>query len=164
MDHNGEGPGAASPGRVKHACRDHQSAHGNVTVDPQGGREQHGTLAYIELVLRFLLHVPIHKRPVVRTEEDTRPIAMEQEVAKLVAAIIIAHTEQYINDRQWAYQRGRSAGDVACMLTMLLDHTRKGSIVVLYNRGRSNTCGMVDLADVAHLLQEVGVDPPKARW
>ena len=63
-------------------------------------------LAYIEPVLRFVLHVPIRKRPVVRAEEYTRPIAMEEEVAKLVAVMIIAQTAQYINDRQWAYQRG----------------------------------------------------------
>ena len=51
------------------------------------------------------------------------------------------------------------------MLTMLLDHMREqGSNVVLYKRDRSNVYGMMDLADVAHLLQEAGVDPPKARW
>ena len=49
-----------------------------------------GSLGYIELVLRFVLHVPVRKRPVVRTEEDTRPIAMEEEIAKLVAIMIIA--------------------------------------------------------------------------
>ena len=47
-------------------------------------------LAYIEPVLRFVLHVPICKRPVVRTEEDTKPIVMEEEVAKPVVVTIIA--------------------------------------------------------------------------
>ena len=37
-----------------------------------------GSLPYIERVLRFVLHVPIRKRPVVPTEEDTRPIAMDE--------------------------------------------------------------------------------------
>ena len=36
--------------------------------------------------------------------------------------------------------------------------------MVLYKRDRSNTYGTVNLAGVAHLLQEAGVDPPKARW
>ena len=53
-----------------------------------------GALGYIEPVLRFVLHVPIRKHPVVRTEEDTRPIGMEEEIAKLVAIMIIAETEQ----------------------------------------------------------------------
>ena len=56
-----------------------------------------GALQYIEPVLRFVLHVPIRKRLVIRTEEDTRPIAMEEEIAKLVAIMIIAQTEQYVS-------------------------------------------------------------------
>ena len=62
-----------------------------------------GALAYIQPVLQFVLHVPIRRPPVPRTEEDTRPIVMEEEVAKLVAVMIIAQTEQYVNDRQRAY-------------------------------------------------------------
>ena len=123
-----------------------------------------GALGYNKPVLRFVLHVPIRKRLALRTEEDTRPIAMEEEIAKLVAIMIIAQTERYVSDRQWAYHRGRSAGDVARMLTMLLDHTREQGIsVVLYKQDRSNTYGAVDLAGVAHLLQEAGVDPSKPR-
>ena len=53
-------------------------------------------LGCMEPVLRFVLHVTIHKHPMVRTEEDTRPIAMEEEIAKLVAIMIIAQTEQYV--------------------------------------------------------------------
>ena len=48
-----------------------------------------GALGYIEPVLKFVLHVPIRKRPGVRTKEDTRLIAMEEEIAKLVAIMII---------------------------------------------------------------------------
>ena len=114
-------------------------------------------LGYIEPVLRFVLHVPTHKRPVVQTEEDTRSIAMEEEIAKLVTIIIIAQTEQCIGDGQWGYQRGRSAGDGAHMLTMLLAHTREqGSSVVLYKQDRSNAYGTVHLAEVAHLLDTQG--------
>ena len=71
-----------------------------------------GALTYMEPVLQIVPHVPIRKRPVVRTEEDTRPIAMEEEIGKLIAIMITAQAEQYVSDRQWAYQRGRSAGDV----------------------------------------------------
>ena len=124
-----------------------------------------GPPGYIEPVLSFLLHVPIHKRPLAWTEGDMCPIAMKEEIAKLVEIMIIAHTEQHISDRQWAYQNGRSAGDVARMLTMLLNHTRElGSSVVLYKRDRNNTYNTVDLERVAHLVQEAGVEPPKARW
>ena len=119
----------------------------------------------MEPVLRFVLHVPIRKHPMVRAEEDTRPIAIEEEIGKLVAIMIIAQTEPYVSHRQWAYQRGKWAGNVARMLTMLLDRTREqNSSVALYKRDRSNAYGTVDLAGVAHLLQEAGVDPSKARW
>ena len=51
------------------------------------------------------------------------------------------------------------------MLTMLLDHTcEEHSNVVLYKRVRSNVYGTVVLYGVVHLLQEAGVDPPKALW
>ena len=124
-----------------------------------------GALPYIKPARRFVLHVPIRKRPVVRTEEDTRPIAMEEEIAKLITILITAQTEQYVSDRQWAYQSGRSAGDVARMQTMLLDHVREQrGDVVLYKRDRSNAYGIVDLSGIAFLLQTAGVDPPKARW
>ena len=52
-----------------------------------------GTQAYIEPVLQFVLHVGIRRRPRVCTEEDMRPIAMEEEVAKLIAVMLIAQTE-----------------------------------------------------------------------
>ena len=84
-----------------------------------------GALGYIEPVLRFVQHVPIRKRPAVWTEEDTGPISTEEEIAKLVAIMIIAEREQCVSDSQWAYQRRRSAGDVARMLIMLLDRTRE---------------------------------------
>ena len=52
---------------------------------------------------------------------------------------------------------------MAHMLTMLLDHTREqSSNMVVYKRDGNNTYGTVDLARVAHLRQEVGLDPPKA--
>ena len=59
-----------------------------------------GALGHIKPVLRFVLHVSIRKRPVVWTEEDTRPIAMEEEIAKLVAIMIVAQMEQYVSDTQ----------------------------------------------------------------
>ena len=64
-----------------------------------------GALGYIEPLLQFVLHVPIRKRPVVRTEEVTRPIAMEEEIAKLVVIMIIAETEQYVSDEQGVPER-----------------------------------------------------------
>ena len=67
-------------------------------LGPEGSRTR--ALEYIEPVLRFVLHVPIRKRPVVRTEEDTRPIAIEEEIAKLLAIMIIAKTEQSVSDRR----------------------------------------------------------------
>ena len=40
-----------------------------------------------------MAHLPIRKVPVVSTEEDTRPIALEEEVAKVLAIMVMATTE-----------------------------------------------------------------------
>ena len=87
---------------------------------------------------------------------------MEEEIAKMVAIMIIAQTEQHVSDRQWAYQRGRSAGDVARMLTMLLDHTpEQGSSVVLCKRDRSNAYGTVDWQESRTSCRRQGWTCPK---
>ena len=53
---------------------------------------------------------------------------------------------------------------IACMLTMLLDDTRKHrGDVAPSKRDRSNACGKVEPSEIAHLMQEAGVDP-KAAW
>ena len=118
-----------------------------------------GALAYIEPVLWFLLRLPIRKRPVLRTGGDARPIAMEEETAKIVAVMIIAQTEQYVSDTRWASQKGLLAGDVARMLTLLLDHTcKQHSKVARKKRDRRNVYGKVNPSGLAHLLQEAGVD------
>ena len=87
---------------------------------------------------------------------------MEEEIAKLIAIMITAQTEQYVSDRQWAYQRGQSAGDVARMQTMLLDHvSEQQGDAILYKRDRSNAYGTINLSGIAFLLQTAGGDPPK---
>ena len=47
-------------------------------------------VGYIEPLLSFALHVPVRKRPVLRAEENTRPIAMEEKIAKLAVIMVIA--------------------------------------------------------------------------
>ena len=59
-----------------------------------------GALGYVQPALRFVPHVPIHKHSVVRKKKDTWPIGMEEEIAKHVAIMIIAQTEQYVSDGQ----------------------------------------------------------------
>ena len=46
-----------------------------------------GRKPYIEMVLRFVVHLPLCKHPKVYTQEDTRPIALEEEMAKILAAL-----------------------------------------------------------------------------
>ena len=71
-----------------------------------------GAPGYIEPV--FVLHVPIRKRLVLRTQEDTRPIAMEEEVAKVVAIMVIAQTERYVSDSGRTREGGRREMWPAC--------------------------------------------------
>ena len=124
-----------------------------------------GRLRYIEPILRFLGHLPIRKVPLVRTEEDTKPIALEEEVAKVIAIMVMARTERHVADRQWAYQAGRAVGEVASVVTMTTEHAEEqGDTVIVYKRDRSNAFGTVDLNGVTHLLQDAGVPPPEARW
>ena len=127
--------------------------------------EKTGGLRYVEMVLRFVAHLPIRKVPVVNTEEDTRPIALEEEVAKVIAIMVMARTEQHVAERQRAYQEGRAVSEVASLVTMALEDAEEWSdTLVVYKRDRSNAFGTVDLNGIAHLLQEAGVPPPMARW
>ena len=111
-----------------------------------------GKLPCIELILRFVAHLPIRKVPVVNTEEDTRLIALEV----LVAIRIMNRTEQYVADRQQVCQAGRAETEVASLVTMTIEHAEEqGSTEIVYKRDRSNAYGTVDLNGVCHLLPVV---------
>ena len=119
----------------------------------------------IEMVLRFVVHLPLRKRPKVFTEEETRPIAPEDEVAKIIAALILREMDSWVASSQWAYQAGRSAGEAARLMAMILDEARETTgRATLYKRDRSNAYGTVDLSGVAYLLRRQGVQPQAARW
>ena len=55
-----------------------------------------GRKPYIEMVLRFVVHFPLRKRLKVYTEDDTRPIALEEEVAKIMGALILRETDSWV--------------------------------------------------------------------
>ena len=87
------------------------------------------------------------------TEEDTRPIAPEEEVAKVIAILVMAGTEQHVAERQWAYREGLAVSEVASLVTMALENAEeRGDTLVVYKRDRSNEFGKVDLNGIAHLL------------
>ena len=66
-------------------------------------------------MLRFVLHVPIRVRLVVRTEEDTRPIAMEEEIAKPVVIMSIARwNSTLVTDSGRTREGGRRGMWPAC--------------------------------------------------
>ena len=48
-----------------------------------------GSKPYIEMVMWFVVHLPLRKRPKVYTEEDTPSPVLEEEVAKAIAALIL---------------------------------------------------------------------------
>ena len=75
--------------------------------------------------MRFVVHLPLRKRPKVYTEEDTRPIALQEEVAKIIAALILCEMNSWVASSQWAYQAGRSAGQAARLMAMILDEARE---------------------------------------
>ena len=117
------------------------------------------------MVLRFVVHLPLRKRPRVYTEEDTRLIALEEEVAKIIAALIMREMDSWVASSQWAYQAARSAGEAVRLMAMILDEARETTgRATLYKRDRSNAYGTVDLSRVAHLLRREGVQPQAARW
>ena len=59
-----------------------------------------GSRPYIKMVVRFVVHLPVRKRPKVYTEEDTRPIALEEEVAKVIAVPILREMDSWVTSSQ----------------------------------------------------------------
>ena len=55
-----------------------------------------GRKPYIEMFLRFVVHLSLRKRPKVYTEEHTRPIALEEEVAKIIATLILREMDSWV--------------------------------------------------------------------
>ena len=55
-----------------------------------------GCKLYIKMVLRFVVHLPLHKRPKVCTEEDTRPMALEEEMARIIAELILREMDSWV--------------------------------------------------------------------
>ena len=102
-----------------------------------------GSKPCIEMVLRFVVHLPLSKRPKVYTEEDTRPVAPEEEVAKIIAALIL-----------------REIGFLGRVIIVGIPGgtlSRRGGSPHGDGPGR-------DLSGVAYLLRCEGVQPQAARW
>ena len=64
---------------------------------------------YIEMVMRFVVHHPLPNRPKVYPEEHTRPVVLEEEVAKLIVALIVQEIRAWIMSSQCAYMGGGDA-------------------------------------------------------
>ena len=62
-----------------------------------------GSKPYIEMVLPFVVHLPRRKLPEVYTERDRRPIPPEEEVAEMIAALIVREMDCWVTMLQWAY-------------------------------------------------------------
>ena len=117
------------------------------------------------MVLRLVVHLLLPKRIKVYTHEDAGPIAPEEEVAKVIAALILREMKSGVTTSQWAYQAGSSAGEAARLIAMILDEAPETSErATLCKRDRSSAYGTVDLSGVAFLLQREGVQPQAARW
>ena len=61
-----------------------------------------GRKPHIEMVLRFVVHLPLRKRSKVYTEEDTRPIGPE-EVAEIIVARILRKIDSWVASSKRAY-------------------------------------------------------------
>ena len=119
---------------------------------------------YIEMVLRFVVHLTLRKRPKVFNEEDTCPIGFEEEKAKILAALIVHEVDSLVASSPWAYQAGSSAREAGPLMAMILDEARETtSRATLYKRERSNAYGTMDLLGVVYLLRREGVQPKAAR-
>ena len=122
-----------------------------------------GALPYIEVCLRIVAHWVLKKRPVVYTEDDTLPLALEEEVLKLIAVLLLREADPYVADRQAAYQPARGVSEVRRGIAMLLDNCSETSqSLALYKRDKKNAFGTVGIRGVAYLLQQGGVRPEGA--
>ena len=59
-------------------------------------------LDYIEVCLRIVAHWVLKKRPVVYTEDDTPPLALDEEIVKLIAVLLLREADPCAADRQAA--------------------------------------------------------------
>ena len=112
-----------------------------------------------------MAHCVLKKRPVVYTEDDTRPLALEGELLKLIAVLLLREADPYVVDHQAAYQPARGVSEVHTGIAMLLDHcSETGPPLALYKRDKKNSFSTVGIKGVAYFLQQAGVRAEGARW
>ena len=54
-----------------------------------------------------MVHNPLRKRLKMHTKEDTRPIAVEAHVAKIIVALILLEMDSWVMSLEQAYMAGR---------------------------------------------------------
>ena len=120
----------------------------------------------VDGLARFIraTHRVLKNRPIVCTKDNTRPLAPEEEILKLIAILLLREADPYMVDRQAAYQRARGVSEVCTGMVVLLDHcSETGQPLVLYKRHKKNAFGTVGIKGLAYLVQQAGVRPEGAR-
>ena len=124
-----------------------------------------GTLGNLKVCLRIVVHWVLKKSLVVYTEDNTRALALEEEILKLIATLLLREADPYVVDRQAAYQPARGVSEVRRGLAMLLDHcSERGQTLAWYKWDRKNDFGTVGIKGVAYFMRQGGIRPEGARW
>ena len=121
---------------------------------------------FIEPCIRIIMHLPLKKRPPVHTEEDTRPIVLEEEVAKIICLILLLQANLSFEDTtQSAYQKGRSTLEGRKVATFAFAHALENhSQLIIYKRDKTNAYGTVDSGQLAAILTLYGMPVEGASW
>jgi ribonuclease HI len=124
-----------------------------------------GALGYLEPILRQVMQLPCKKKGLSRTEEDTRPIILEEEMMKIITSIIYGRMGEVVSESQTAYQPGRGTIESRKIVTMAISQQmeRKGTMIV-YKRDKWNAFGTVPHQHIPAILMQAGIDAPTAFW
>ena len=123
-------------------------------------------LTFIEPCIRIILHLPLKKRTPVQSEEDTRPIMLEEELVKIICNILLLQGSISFEDStQSAYQPGRSTIEGRKMAVFAFAYALENhTLLILYKRDKTNAYGRVDTGQLAAMLASQGIPPRGATW
>ena len=90
-------------------------------------------LGYIKVCLRIVAHWVLKKHPVLSIEDNTRLLALEGEILKLIAILFLRETDPYVVDRH-AAPPARAVSEVRRGSAMLLDHCSETGQPLVLNK------------------------------
>ena len=108
----------------------------------------------------------MRKKTTAYTEQDYRPIILEEEVAKNITLIIHQRLgESFRHTSQAPYEKGRSTLEPRKMAVFFANHAiETGTNFYIYKRDKVNAFGSIDQDQIASSLHRMGIPAGAAQW